>query len=50
MEMRTGVGGHWINQTSFNFSDYKEYGPKNIKDIFFPTHIGKKMFYYYYYY
>lgn len=36
MEMKTGVGGHWINQTSFNFSDYKEYGPKNIKDIFFP--------------
>ena len=35
-DLRTGVGGHWMDQTSFNFSDYMEYGPKNIKDIVLP--------------
>lgn len=35
-DLRTGVGGHWIEQKSFSFSDYMEYGPTNIKDIFLP--------------
>lgn len=35
-DLRTGVGGHWIEQKSFSFSDYMEYGPTNIKDIILP--------------
>lgn len=35
-ELRIGVGSHWMEQTSFNFSDYEEYGSTNIKDIFLP--------------
>ena len=35
-QLRTGVTEYWLQQKSFSFSDYMEYGPTNIKDIFLP--------------
>ena len=35
-KLRTGVIEYWLQQKSFSFSDYMEYGPTNIKDIFLP--------------